>query len=151
MKALSGVRLLATPWTAAYQAPPSMGFYRQEYWSGCHCLLQGIFPTQGWNPGLLHCRQMLYPLSHQVCNTVKSRQNQSYLSLTLRIEGQISVETPCSLPCASQNTGATLMAWGGRGGVSAEATAKTGQREWVSEWEVLRASVNQEDERLNYK
>ena len=28
------VRLLATPWTAAYQAPPSMGFSRQEYWSG---------------------------------------------------------------------------------------------------------------------
>ena len=30
----SEVRLLATPWTAAYQAPPSMGFSRQEYWSG---------------------------------------------------------------------------------------------------------------------
>ena len=29
-----------TPWTAAYQAPPSMGFSRQEYWSGCHCLLR---------------------------------------------------------------------------------------------------------------
>ena len=34
MKSLSSVRLLATPWTAAYQAPPSMGFSRQEYWSG---------------------------------------------------------------------------------------------------------------------
>ena len=33
-KSLSRVRLLATPWTAAYQAPPSMGFSRQEYWSG---------------------------------------------------------------------------------------------------------------------
>ena len=33
-KLLSRVRLLATPWTAAYQAPPSMGFSRQEYWSG---------------------------------------------------------------------------------------------------------------------
>ena len=32
-KSLSRVRLLATPWTAAYQAPPSMGFSRQEYWS----------------------------------------------------------------------------------------------------------------------
>ena len=30
----SRVRLCATPWTAAYQAPPSMGFSRQEYWSG---------------------------------------------------------------------------------------------------------------------
>ena len=34
MKSLSCVRLLATPWTAAYQAPLSMGFSRQEYWSG---------------------------------------------------------------------------------------------------------------------
>ena len=33
-KSLSRVRLLATPWTAAYQAPPSLGFSRQEYWSG---------------------------------------------------------------------------------------------------------------------
>ena len=33
-KSLSRVRLWATPWTAAYQAPPSMGFSRQEYWSG---------------------------------------------------------------------------------------------------------------------
>ena len=34
VKLLSCIRLLATPWTAAYQAPPSMGFSRQEYWSG---------------------------------------------------------------------------------------------------------------------
>ena len=33
-KSLSRVRLLVTPWTAAYQAPPSMGFSRPEYWSG---------------------------------------------------------------------------------------------------------------------
>ena len=34
VKSLSRVRLLATPWTAAFQAPPSMGFSKQEYWSG---------------------------------------------------------------------------------------------------------------------
>ena len=34
VKSLSRIRILATPWTAAYQAPPSMGFSRQEYWSG---------------------------------------------------------------------------------------------------------------------
>ena len=34
VKSLSRVQLLETPWTAAYQAPPSMGFSRQEYWSG---------------------------------------------------------------------------------------------------------------------
>ena len=152
----SRVRLYATPETAAHQAPPSLGFSRQEHWSGlpflspmhegekwkwsrsvasdssrphglqptrllhpwdfpgkstgvgCHCLLccskqqsksesrsvvfdplqphglyspwnspgqdtgvgslsllQGIFPTQGQNPGLPYCRQILYQLSHQ--------------------------------------------------------------------------------------
>ena len=38
-----------------------MGFSRQEYWSG----FQEIFPTRGFTPGLLHCRQTLYHLSHQ--------------------------------------------------------------------------------------
>ena len=162
VKSLSRVRLFATPWTGAHQAPLSLGFSRQEYWSGlpfpspgelpdpgieprspalqadaltseppgkptlqqenrlnekprhrneqrpftatrksesevaqscptlcnamdcslpdsscpwdspgkntgvgCHFLLQGSFPTQGLNPGPLHCRQILYQLSHQ--------------------------------------------------------------------------------------
>ena len=42
-----------------------MVFPRQEYWVGCHFLLQGIFPTQGSNPGLLYCRQILYWLSYK--------------------------------------------------------------------------------------
>ena len=49
VKSLSCVRLFVTPWSIAYQAPPSMEFSRQEYWSGLHFLLQGIFPTQGSN------------------------------------------------------------------------------------------------------
>ena len=128
VKSLSRVRLFATPGTVAYQAPPSMGFSRQEYWSGlpfsglpfpspadlpkpgieprspalqtdslpseparkpnpmgrsllvssvhgeslgkntgvgCQFLLQGIFLTQELNPGLLHCRQILYQLSYE--------------------------------------------------------------------------------------
>ena len=43
------VWLFGTPWTAARQAPLPMGFFRQEYWVGCHFLLQGIFPTQSSN------------------------------------------------------------------------------------------------------
>ena len=102
---LSPVQLFATLWTVTHQAALSMGFPRQEYWSGlpclpprdlpnpgikrrsptlqvdslpaepqgklkntgvgCHFLLQGIFPTQGLNPDLLHCRQILYHLSQQ--------------------------------------------------------------------------------------
>ena len=41
VKSLSCVWLFATLWTVARQAPPSTGFSRQEYWSGCHFLLQG--------------------------------------------------------------------------------------------------------------
>ena len=112
---------MVTPWTVAYQASLSMGFSRQEYWSGLPfpspgdlpnpgieprsptlqanalpselpgkphglyttlnpnpnpnspsqntgvgslSLLQRIFPTQGSNPGLLHCKQILYQLNH---------------------------------------------------------------------------------------
>ena len=45
MKSLSCVQLFATPWIAAYQAPLSMGFSRQESWSGLPCLLH-IVPAQ---------------------------------------------------------------------------------------------------------
>ena len=65
MKLLSCVRLSATPWAVAYQAPLSMGFSRQGYWSGLPFPSPGIFPTQGLNLGLSHCRQTLYRLSHQ--------------------------------------------------------------------------------------
>ena len=57
-KLLSHIWLFATPWTIQ-----SMEFSRPEYWSGS--LLQGIFPTLGLNPGLLHCRQILNQLSHK--------------------------------------------------------------------------------------
>ena len=47
------VRLCVTPWTAAHQAPLSMGFSRQEDCSGLPCPPPEIFPTQGWNLRLL--------------------------------------------------------------------------------------------------
>ena len=52
-------------WTVAFQALLSMEFSRQDYWRGCQALLQGIFLTQGLKPGLSHCMQILYHLSHQ--------------------------------------------------------------------------------------
>ena len=61
----SCVWLSATPWTVAHQAPLSMGFSRQEYWSGLPFPSPGIFPTQRSNPGLPHCKETLYQLSHQ--------------------------------------------------------------------------------------
>ena len=54
----SRVQLFATLWTVAHWVPLPMEFSRQEYWSGCWALLQGIFPTQGPN---LH----LFCLEHQ--------------------------------------------------------------------------------------
>ena len=65
VKSLSHVRFFATAWTVACQASPSMGFPRQEYWSGLPFPFPGDLPTPGLNPGLPHCRQTLYCLSHQ--------------------------------------------------------------------------------------
>ena len=59
-KLLSRVWLFVTLWTVQ-----SMKFSKPEYWVGSLSLLQGIFPTQGSNPGLLHCRWILHQLSHK--------------------------------------------------------------------------------------
>ena len=45
-KSLCRAQLLATPWTAAYQAPPSMGFSRQEYWSGVPLPSLNVIPSK---------------------------------------------------------------------------------------------------------
>ena len=53
VKSLSRVRLVVTPWTVAHQAPPSMGFSRQEYWSGLPFPSPGDLPDLGiepWSP-----------------------------------------------------------------------------------------------------
>ena len=59
VKSLSRVRLFATLWTVSYQAPLSMDSPGKNTGVGCHFLLQGIFPTQGLNPGLPPSRQTL--------------------------------------------------------------------------------------------
>ena len=50
VKLLSPVQFFAAPWTAAYQAPPSMGFSRQEYWSGLPFPSLGDLPDSGIKP-----------------------------------------------------------------------------------------------------
>ena len=52
-QSISCVQLFATPWTVAHQAPLSMEFSRQEYWSGLPFPPPGIFVIQGLNPCLL--------------------------------------------------------------------------------------------------
>ena len=62
LSCFSCVQLFATLWTVARQAPQSMGFSRQECWSGLPCPPPVIFLTQGSKPGFLHYRWIL---SHQ--------------------------------------------------------------------------------------
>ena len=51
VKSLSRVQLFVTPWTVAHQAPPSMGFSRQEYWSGLPFPSPGDLSDAGIEPG----------------------------------------------------------------------------------------------------
>ena len=64
VKSLSRARLLATSWTAAYQAPPSMGFSRQEYWSGVPFPSPEDLPDPGFEPRS-PALQTLYHLRYQ--------------------------------------------------------------------------------------
>ena len=66
MKSLSRVQLLATPWTAAYQAPPSMGFAKQEYWSGVPLpSLKLIINTNKYNNSRNTAKEILIELEFQ--------------------------------------------------------------------------------------
>ena len=88
MKLLSCAGLLATPWTAAHQAPPSMGFSRQEYWSG-------VPSPSPEPPGLVHhycslcmCTQLLSCV--QLCDPMDSSLP-SMLTAIIKISIQINM------------------------------------------------------------
>ena len=80
VKLLSRVRLFATPWTVAHQAPLSMGFSRQESWSGFLFPSPGDLPNPGIKPGSPALQadaltsklpgKPLYTLSHLILSTV---------------------------------------------------------------------------------
>ena len=72
----SQVRLFSTLRTPARRAPQSVGSSRQEYWSGCHALLQGVFPTQGSSPSLFRL------LHWQASNTVAGGKPTCVMSYT---------------------------------------------------------------------
>ena len=63
---------------------------------GCYALFQGIFPTQGWNLGLLHCRQILYHLSHKVSPYVTMKESEVTQSCPTLCDPM-----DCSLPVSS--------------------------------------------------
>ena len=78
VKSLSHVRLFATPLTVAYQAPPSMGFSRQEYWSGLP------FPSPGDLPRVIFAWVLLRPLAvmTQPFRTWQNTLSQTSLSIS---------------------------------------------------------------------
>ena len=63
-KSIQSFQLFATPWTVAFQGPLSMGFSRQEYWSGLPFPSPGDLPDSGIEPWLLHLQTGSLPLSH---------------------------------------------------------------------------------------
>ena len=62
VNSLSCVRLFATPWTSAYQAPLSMGFSRQEYWSGLSLLSPEWIPATATAKSLQSCPTLCDPI-----------------------------------------------------------------------------------------
>ena len=67
VKSLSCALLFATPWmVACTKLLHPWDFLSKNTGVGCHFLLQGIFPTQGLNPGLPLCRQVLYALHQKI-------------------------------------------------------------------------------------
>ena len=73
VKSLSRVRLFAILWTVAYQTPPSMGFSRQEYWSGLPFPSPGDLPNPGIEPLSLVLQVNSLPLSHQRSPSISER------------------------------------------------------------------------------
>ena len=88
---LGHVWVFATPWTVARQAPLLMGFSRQEYWSRLPCSPPGDHLNSGIDPRLLHCRQILYHLSHQF----------SSVQFSSSVVSDLCDPMDCSLPGSS--------------------------------------------------
>ena len=103
VKSLSHVRLLVTPWTAVYQAPPSMGFSRQEYWSGVPLPspIQAARSKQTWATGqppyysTLHESVLIQPsqkpmpsrLLYSINETGRSQVRQHYQGHSQKVAG----------------------------------------------------------------
>ena len=101
-ESLSCVQLSVTPCIVACQAPLSMVFPGKNIGVSRHSFLQGIFLSQGFHLGLLHCRQILYHLSHQGSLTVGSWITESKMTLmTYTAEEQWR---SCPESCFSKDT-----------------------------------------------
>ena len=106
MKSLSRAWLFATPWiVACTKLLHPLDFQGKSTGVGCHFLLQGIFPTQGSNPGLSHCRQMLYHLSQ---SEGRQNENHNHRKLTKLITWTTALSNSMklwALPCRATQDG----------------------------------------------
>ena len=91
VKLLSHVRLLGTPWTAAYQAPPSMGFSRQEYWPSHTrwCILN--FPTVP--------KMCVLPIFENDCLMLMNEQGSIHTKMPMTKLASIKILTNFTLSC----------------------------------------------------
>ena len=74
-------------WPHGYSPPGSSvhgNFPVKNTRMGCHALLQGIFPTQGSNPGLTHCRWIIYHLRHQWSPYLRTQNNLEGINMNIR-------------------------------------------------------------------
>ena len=89
VKSLSHVWLFVTPWAVACtRLLRPQDFLGKTTGVCCHFLLQGIFPTQGSNPGLLHCRQTVYHLSHWGSPMAESEEELKSLLMKVKVESE---------------------------------------------------------------
>ena len=96
VKSLSRVQLLATPWTAAFQAPPSMGFSRQEYWSGVPFPSPGVLPYPPSSKFLVLFYQVQSPQfssAVQLCLTLCDPMNHSTPGLPVHHQLLVPTQT----------------------------------------------------------
>ena len=104
-KSLSRVQLVVTPWTAAYQAPPSMGFSRQEYWSGL-TLPSPVISRDQPKQARMGCGRICH-LDCRACAQSFCQGEESVPTLTARGCGLCSLSTRgCGLCLASPPGGA---------------------------------------------
>ena len=106
---LSHVRLFATPWTIARQAPLSMGFSRQEYWSGLPFPTPGDLPNSGIEAASLESSALVYLVSnrsnsHDIILTQTSNVSMVHINIgPIFITEEMTVSLFCDWQSASQN------------------------------------------------
>ena len=105
VKSLSLVWLLATPWTAAYQAPPSMGFSRQEYWSGL------TLPSPEWLTNIANVTSVADRIQKRVNWISRNTQKSRLFSMIYREDNWDRPPPPPPIHCDLSH-GEFLYDWG---------------------------------------